>query len=323
MLSDLRKYDCLGTPNYFFELVNTIRTKGDGWTLSDLEKVFYNKIIDNRPIVDGAFELGFNINIFQLNNSYVSVGKPIENSLNSIGQFIDKFNQLLFDQLKDDQEFYEIFNSKYLRHDIIYRTLQIDNAAFGFRYSNFKQLLIDFEAICQHPTPEFSGFILNQRYKKLFDKTILKEIKKRKIGVEEFKKQMEKQQLDGEKAEKYVLEYENKRLENVKNIDWVAEFIVNEGYDIASFDSVEDMKPNRFIEVKSFEGNPSFHWTQNEMSVARVKKQEYYIYLVDRNKMNESDYKPTMIQDPYSYFILNKASDWNQSVEKIRFQFIG
>ena len=89
--------------------------------------------------------------------------------------------------------------------------------------------MIDFEAIKTHPTTELNSFIINNRYKKLFDKTVLPEIKKRKIGIEDFRKAMEQQQIYGEEAEKFVLNFEFARLNEQKEIDWVAEYIVNEG----------------------------------------------------------------------------------------------
>ena len=89
---------------------------------------------------------------------------------------------------------------------------------FGFKFSTFKQLLLDFGAIKTHPKPELSSFIINSRYKKLFDKTVLPEIKKRKIGIEEFRKSIEQQQIYGEEAEKFVLNFEFNRLNQNKTI---------------------------------------------------------------------------------------------------------
>ena len=124
----------------------------------------------------------------------------------------DKFVEFLFQALNQDEIFHSIFSSEHISYDIIYHSTQINNAAFGFKYSNFKQLLIDFNVIQIHPTKELSKYILNSRYKKILDKIILPEIKKRKIGIEELKKSMEQQQILGEEAEIFVLNFERKRL---------------------------------------------------------------------------------------------------------------
>uniref|UniRef100_A0AB33L1X2 Protein NO VEIN C-terminal domain-containing protein n=1 Tax=Tenacibaculum sp. Pbs-1 TaxID=3238748 RepID=A0AB33L1X2_9FLAO len=322
MLKELRHYDNFGTPNYFFELFNTLKNnQGVSFFRNDVEKIFYNRIIDGRSVFDGCIELALNIDIIQISNDIITLNSGIINSLNSVNQMIDKFNEFLFIALKNDDEFHSVFCSKHLSHDIIYKSLQIDNAAFGFKYSNFKQLLIDFNAIKTHPTPEIQFFIINSRYKKLFDKTVLPEIRKRKIGIEEFKKSMELQQIYGEEAEKFVLEYETNRLNNNKIINWVAEYVANEGYDIASYNNEDDQVQNRFIEVKSYEGDtPYFFWSRNEYLVAKRKREEYWVYLVNRKEMNNIDYKPIMKQNPYETILTN--NNWDKRIEKYKIQLL-
>ncbi|WP_111683338.1 DUF3883 domain-containing protein [Winogradskyella tangerina] len=322
MLNDLRKYDCLGTPNYFFELFSTLKSNPSSiWQRPDLEKLFFNRVIDDRPIIDGGIELALRMNVLQQSETSFQLNSDFENYMNSVPQMIDRFNQLLFESLKNDTDFLNIFSSKYLSHDVIYKSLQIDNSAFGFKYSNFKQLLLDFNAIGEHPTPEFKSYIINQRYKKLFDKSVLPEIKKRKIGIEEFRKSMEQQQIYGEEAEKFVLKFETERLENKKKVDWVAEYVVNEGYDIASYNEIEDEQPNRFIEVKSYDGPKAyFYWSRNEYQVAKLKGDKYWIYLVNRSKMRNENYQPIMKQNPFDTILTD--NNWNKQVEKYKISLI-
>lgn len=323
MLEELRKYRNFGTPNYFFELLVTLKDNpGTTFTISDLEKLFYNRVIDGRSIFDGCIELAIKTQILKVENSIVSLNKELEDFLHSTQQMRDKFIEYLFTALKNDDEFHKIFCSEHLSHDIIYKSLQINNRAFGLKYSNFKQLLIDFEAIKTHPTIELSNFIINNRYKKLFDKTVLPEIKKRKIGIEEFRKMMEQQQIYGEEAEKFVLNYEFKRLNEQKEIDWVAEYIVNEGYDIASYNHESDEFPNRFIEVKSFDGEtPYFFWSRNEYSIAKRKKDEYWIYLINRSDMNKAGFSPILIQNPYENIIGDPK--WIKEIDKYKISLNG
>ena len=320
MLNDLRKYDCLGTPNYFFELFTTLKSNPtSNWQRSDLEKLFYNRVIDNRPIIDGGIELGVRINVIQQTESFFQLNTEFESHINSVPQMVDRFNQFLFRSLKNDSDFLNIFSSKHLSYDVIYKSLQLNNSAFGFKYSSFKQLLLDFNMISEHPTPEFRSYIINQRYKKLFDKSVLPEIKKRKIGIEEFRKSMEQKQIYGEEAEKFVLEYETERLKNKKEIDWVAEYIVNEGYDIASYNEIEDEQPNRFIEVKSYDGPKGyFYWSRNEYQVAKLKGKHYWIYLVNRSKIKNEGYEPEKYQDPFNTILGNHNIDWIEEVDKYK-----
>ena len=321
MLNDLRKYDCLGTPNYFFELLSTLKSNsGSNWQKNDLEKLFFNRVVDNRPVIDGGIDLAIRINVLLEIDTSFQLNTDFENHLNSVSQMIDGFNQFLLEALKNDTTFLNIFSSKHLSNDIIYKSLKIDNAAFAFKYSNFKQLLLDFNTISEHPTPEFKSYILNPRYKKLFDKTVLPKIKKRKIGIEEFKRTMELQQIYGEEAEKFVLAFEKKRLGD-KHIEWVAEYIVNEGYDIASYNEMNDVRYNRFIEVKSYDGpKPYFYWSRNEYTVAKRKKEQYWLYLVNRSEMNDENYKPLMEQDPFNGILKNEG--WDKQVDKYIIKFV-
>lgn len=323
MLEDLRKYGNFGTPNYFFELFSTLNDKSEvNYSKTDIEKLFYNRIIDGRSVFDGCIELAIKAEILIVEDNILSLNDDLSHSLNNVSQMVDKFIEYLFKSLKNDDEFHKIFCSEHLSHDIIYKSLQISNQAFGLKYSNLKQLLIDFGAISKHPTKEFNSFIINSRYKRLFDKTILPEIKQRKLGVEEFRKAMEQQQIYGEEAEKFVLDFEYNRLNKAKEIDWIAEYIINEGYDIASYNNESDEFPNRFIEVKSYEGLfPYFYWSRNEYTVAKQKKHEYWIYLINRLEMNNSDYVPLMIQNPFET-ILTKGETWDKQVEKYRIELI-
>jgi len=320
MLNELSHYNNLGTPEYFFQLVNTINENVETtWTIIDLKQSFYNKTINARYVFDGCIDLAIKTKILILVDNTITLNNEITNSLNSQKQMSDKFVEFLFRAIKDDDSFYGIFQTKHLSYDIIYKSFQIRNAAFAFKFSNFKQLLIDFGVINTHPTPEIKNYIINPRYRKLFDKTLLPEIRKRQIGIEEFKKNIEKQQIYGEKAEKFVLLFENKRLNGNQTIDWIAEYIVNEGYDIASYNEENDNEYNRFIEVKSYEGNkPYFYWSKNEYQVAKRKQNTYWLYLVNRKEMSKDDYKPIMEQNPYENIL--KSDNWNKQVDKYRIE---
>jgi hypothetical protein len=320
MLNDLRKYNCLGTPNYFFELLNNIKNNpNESWSLNDLQKLFYNKIVDNRSIIDGGIDLAIRINILVKTGTTIIINADFVKQLDNLPQMINAFNHYLFNSLVEDKTFLEIFSSKNLSFDIIYKSLQLKNEAFGFKYSNFKQLLLDFKIISIHPYLQFNDYILNKQYKNLFDKTILPDIKKRKIGIEEFKKSMELKQIYGEEAEKFVVKFETLRLNNKKKVDWVAEYIVNAGYDIASYNSSKDQVPNRFIEVKSYDGpKPSFYWSRNEYQVAKHKGNEYWLYLINRSKICTDNYKPEKIQNPFQNVLGDHNVEWIEEVDKYK-----
>ncbi|PWG06308.1 DUF3883 domain-containing protein [Polaribacter aquimarinus] len=142
----------------------------------------------------------------------------------------------------------------------------------------------------------------------------------KKISPEEFEKEQEQKRINGIEAEKFVLAFENKRL-GEKQIDWVAQYIVNEGYDIASYNKIDDIEYNRFIEVKSYEGKiPYFYWSRNEVNVAKRKLEKYWIYLVNRSEMNNKDYEPIMKQNPIESVLNNE--NWDKQVENYKIKLI-
>jgi hypothetical protein len=318
MLKELSAFENLGTPIFYFELLTKVQSN-DSWTEKNINDNFYNRVIEGRSIFDGCIPLLKWIGIIEVNHqNEITLNSLFNSGHLSVAFMTDKFLERLFLKLKDDSIFYEMFSPKFISYDIIYNSVQIDNSAFSFRYSAFKQLLIDFEVLQIHPVKELNKFILNRRHKRLFDKTVLPEIRKRKIGIEEFQVSMEQKQIFGEEAEKFVLQFEHKRLYEKKEIVWVAEYSVSEGYDIASYDEEASTINDRFIEVKSYANEISFYWSRNEMNVARIKKGTYYLYLVDRTKLKNKDYEPIIIRDPY-YAVFKNEYKWEQTIEKIRF----
>lgn len=318
MLNDLRKYENLGTPNYFYELSTHISQNQNDWTLNNLNELFANKVIDGKMTFDGCLFFAISIKLIISNKEeYFSLNPLFEDYLVSDTYLQNKLLEHIFISLVDTPAFHEIFNSQHISYDVIYNKIQITNSAFKFKYSNFKQLLIDFSFISPHPDTHFKKYIIDGKYKKLFDKYILPSIKKEMFGIDELKKQIEKNNIYGEEAEFFVLEFEKKRLtghSKIEKIEKISDYHVNAGYDIISFETIDSETLNRCIEVKSFSGIESFFWSRNEIDVAKIKENEYFLYLVDRSKMNNENYIPTIIQNPYEN-VLNKDK-WKKRIEK-------
>ena len=133
--------------------------------------------------------------------------------------------------------------------------------------------------------------------------------KRKQLSLEQLKKQLEKNEHTGEKAEYFVLKYEKKRLgmplcDKVRRI---SEIDVTAGYDIVSFDSNQSQEPNRFIEVKAV-SNAGFYWSRNEYEIAKLKGDTYYLYLIDLTKINQPDYLPQIIKNPAVSVM--ESEDW-------------
>lgn len=134
-----------------------------------------------------------------------------------------------------------------------------------------------------------------------YDTLIAKHCKERRkqLSLEQLKKQLECNELVGEKAELFVLEYEKKRLglplsEKVRRI---SEIDVTAGYDIVSFNSSQSQEPDRFIEVKAV-SSAGFHWSKNEYEIAKLHGEKYFLYLIDLSKAADAEYNPVIITNP-------------------------
>ncbi|MBN19601.1 MAG: hypothetical protein CL758_09030 [Chloroflexi bacterium] len=104
----------------------------------------------------------------------------------------------------------------------------------------------------------------------------------------ELRKSEETKKKIGLIAEKIVVNYERRRLEEegcveeAKRVEQISQDWANKGYDIESFDGKsDDLIPDRFIEVKGTTGkNFSIFWSQNEIEAAQELGVKYWIYFV-------------------------------------------
>jgi hypothetical protein len=315
MLKELKNYENLGTPLFFWELFNALK-KDDIWTEKDISSYFFNKIIDERGIFDGCLPLLKLSKIISIDeeSKEISIDFQFKHILYSKELLKQKLLEGFLNAFQKDGIFYEIFSSENSSYDIVYKTIQIDYSAFGVKYANIRKLLIDFNFLKPHPDFSQKKLIINSKWKKFFDKNFAPEIRKRKIGIEELKKNLEQQQINGEIAEEFVLNFEKKRLQEKEGIEWIAPYDSGAGYDILSFNSVGSEDNDRFIEVKSFIDKPYFYWSRNEIKTAIITKEKYFLYLVDREKLKTKNYTPIIIKNPYEEIFKN--NNWSKRVEK-------
>jgi hypothetical protein len=315
MLAELKSYRNLGTPQFFFELIEFLKydVKNE-LTAAKIQKLFFNRIIDGKSIFDGCVALAIEIKVVECNSEgTLLISDAVAGTLNDKDEFIDQFVVHLISALKYDEKCFEIFSPNNISYDFISQSIKITNNAFGLKYTNFKQLLIDFGVLESRLTEFSSYYIFSKKYINLFQKELLSEIKRRALSPEHLKLILDKQLENGEEAEEFVFNYEQKRLNYKNGLVWVAQYSVSEGYDIASYDTEESLLNDRFIEVKSYSGSTSFYWSRNEIEVSSTKGKRYFLYLVNRAQLNNPDYIPTIIQNPYENVL--KDSGWEKQIE--------
>lgn len=313
MLDDLSHYEYLGNPEYSWDVLTLLAMRDKPWTRADIDNYYYGKLVGGAAIFDGCLPLLIRIGVVFEDGS-LALNPDCEQYTRNVKYLKGKIIERVLLTLRDDEVFNEIFCPENLSYDIVYHSIQINNSAFRFKYSNFKNLLINFGFLAPHPDKKIRKLIIHSAYKRFFDKQILPEVKRRKIGIEEFEKSQAQKQIYGEEAEDFILQYEKGRMlkhAKQKMIEKISTYDVSAGYDIISFDSIASLSIDRFIEVKSYSGKPAFYWSRNEMDQARIKKDKYYLYLVNRDEMNKEGYAPLMIQDPYETVYVSPS--WNKT----------
>ena len=84
--------------------------------------------------------------------------------------------------------------------------------------------------------------------------------------------------------------------------------------------TIQNGPHNRFIEVKSYSdlSTKRFFWSRNEVEKAKLYREMYFIYLVDRSSMDDDGYRPEIIQDPYMS-IFKIENNWMKECQSFLF----
>lgn len=190
-----------------------------------------------------------------------------------------------------------VFNANMFSYDSVKNCYVFKNELLPLSFSCVRNLLISQGFLIPLRGINSTQLFINCSYD-IFIAKYCKEQRK-KINFEELKKQLESNEKAGEKAELFVVEYEKKRLgfSLGKKVKRISEIDVTAGYDIVSFDTNLSQEPDRFIEVKAI-SNKGFFWTRNEIEIAKLKGNNYYLYLIDLNKISQTCYLPQIIKNP-------------------------
>lgn len=314
MLEKFKKFESLGTPKYLSELCSKLAVNKKR-TQKNVKEYFLNRIIDGRYIFDWWLFFLILLWIIQETNGILSLDEKFLELINNQEQFNKECLKKIFEKLEADKIFDEIFSQENMSYDIINKVIEIRNSSFTLAYSNFKQLLIDFKFLWLHPNGSEDKLIVNSEYRDMFDSKLLPNIHKRIMWLEELKKKLEYQEIEWEKAELFVIEYEKKRLGHKQNnVERISPYHAGAGYDILSCHSINSINQDRFIEVKSFSWKTAFYRTRNEVDQARIRKDDYCLYLINRDEMNNPEYEPIIIRNPYE-IILKESNNRTKEID--------
>lgn len=163
------------------------------------------------------------------------------------------------------------------------------------RHACYRNLLIDFGLIkCESD----GGY----RMTPSVEEELTRLLTSQKMTEQDLLDDLEHKRKLGQRGEEFVLTYERARITNPtiqKQIKRISSIDVAAGFDIVSFKSNDSVRIDNFIEVKTYSGQPHFYWSKNELEKARLMGESYSIYLVNSEQIDNSNYSPICISDPF------------------------
>jgi hypothetical protein len=189
------------------------------------------------------------------------------------------------------------------------------------KFSDTRNLLLELDFISV--SEDNSTYFINPEYTDLF----LKQFSRRKLAPETLKRKQTENDAIGLAAEKAVIEFEIGRLIGISfnqdEIEHTSQENALAGYDIKSFENHLDENSkyvDRFIEVKAVSIDDfKFYWSRNEMGIAKVLGEKYFLYLLPVISSNTFDFSKLMIiNNPFKNIYSNKLH-WEKEEESVSF----
>ena len=214
-----------------------------------------------------------------------------------------------------------VFNADMFEYNELNKRFAFKKEHLSLSYSAIRNTLINQGFFDIERDDVKTNLYISKRYERIV--ASFNRDKRRIFGIEQLKKQLEMNSAAGEKAERFVLEYERKRLETslfVEKIRIISDIDVCAGYDIVSFNTTDSEDYDRFIEVKAIAKSRTFYWSINELNTARLKGKQYFLYLVDLQKVYDEGYAPDIVIDPANTLL--SSEEWLIESQSFRISHI-
>lgn len=262
------------------------------------------------------------VNLLCVNRNRITFNKKFgrfkkKKSLNE-----NEIKEAIIEQISTNKRFFNSHIKPFLIHfnlienDIIFELIGRNLT----RFSAIRDFLVDLEIVDFEKSTRICRF--NNRFTYLFEFAT----RRKSLSPNHLKKIRDKQEKLSSQAEKFVFEIEKSKFSsNVKlqkKIELTAAYNINAGYDIKSFEIVGGVIEDKFIEVKSVSKNDyRFFFTKNEMRIAKLKKNEYHLFLLPVLENCKFDIENAIvIRNPMKY-LYNENNNWPREIEVVSFHF--
>lgn len=327
MLEELLKCESLGSRDELSFLIFNALSVSDSQQLPDLKSYCTSNHFSIGKSLDGMLKLLMFMGLINISNHIVTINNDFTKSFKntSVEDFeYDNFIEALLLALKNEKAVYEFITPDSIRRDFDNGYIFLRGNLIHPQFLGVRNLLISLGAFIRDPVLGTNKLIVSNKFIDFFEKEIMSSIKKqnqfRRKSLSSLKAKIENQEKAGKEAELFVLEFEKQRLAghpSKDEIQRISEEYVDAGFDIESFHDKNSVFVDRFIEVKSFSKAVVFYWSQNEVEAAKELSENYFLYLVDRTRMLETDYTPKVFRNPYQSIFENDL--WQKEPQSWKF----
>lgn len=302
----------LGSLDNIIFIIKMIIESPKAVPLRDLKKYCTGKSVDLAYSIDGIVTLLTSISWCKLEeNNKLYVGKKVPTESlrkEDITLIRHKLIVDIFSSLKSGGVLQDFIDLNSVDYDKNRLKITVSQNAIPLSASGLKNLLISIGFLNIDSNKPHLYFI-DDNFQSYFESEILSWLCKitaytseTGLTYDKFKDLQKAKEAAGFLAEEFVLNYEKIRLAGhplIFHIRQISRIKVDAGYDVISFNSLTSKTLDRYIEIKSFTGKPSFYWSRNEVEISRLQRKRYFLYLVDREKIDKLNYQPIIYRDPY------------------------
>lgn len=225
---------------------------------------------------------------------------------------------LIVNKLSDEGQLHNLINAKNLIYDKFYI---VKKSGIDIGFSQFRNILSSLGFFEKDYLIE-NNLIIGSAFENwiaIQGINYIETSKKKRFSLKALKSRQNQQEIAGFRAEKFVLEYELKLRKNhptCNKIKIISEMDAGAGYDIKSYKDDKSIILDKFIEVKSYsskklDSKPYFFWSLNEAEVASQEKNNYFLYIVDSDNIENNHYEPIIIKNPFDEIF--NSSKWSKA----------
>lgn len=309
MLEELTAYSTFGSPVVIDALIGIV-ADDEPCTARDLRLMIHNKGTAEKPMIEAAVSLLCSLDLCRIDED--GIVRPIGLATQNGVMTSYDLGCILLSRMVGEG----LIPRERIEFDARHRTFSMHSSALPMRYSQMRNFLISV------------GVIQLKDGRLIFDSSAIGVMKHdialvaNKMTPEMLQRKLERDAEAGRLAESFVMRFEGKRLglDLLSSIEQVSLISVSAGYDIASFETPDSIEYDRFIEVKAV-GRRGFHFSANELAVAKRLLDRYCIYLVDLQKIMDDDYAPTILRNPSKLF--ENPDEWRITPDSYHVTYIG